>query len=134
MRYLPTTSCFNIRFKRWTRKTYAVFASMGKAVTIGMLKTHMATRIQWDSLRKDASLNQLYEHALEEPTVDDSLPNELLEQLNIIPLHSTATAIPAVEQYYLQFTPINGRISARHYCDRCLFLINLQYSFKIFSR
>lgn len=31
-----------VRFRRWTRKTYAVFASLGKTISIGNLKIGMA--------------------------------------------------------------------------------------------
>jgi hypothetical protein len=31
-----------IRFRRWSRKAYAVFASLGKSITIGSLSVHMA--------------------------------------------------------------------------------------------
>ena len=31
-----------VRFRRWTRKTYAVFASLGKAISIGNLRIDMA--------------------------------------------------------------------------------------------
>lgn len=32
----------SLRFRRWSRKAYAVFASLRRAVTIGSLKIHMA--------------------------------------------------------------------------------------------
>jgi len=32
----------SVRFRRWTRKTYAVFASLGKIISIGNLKIEMA--------------------------------------------------------------------------------------------
>jgi hypothetical protein len=35
----------SFRFKRWSRHSYAVFATLGKAVTIGSLRMHMTTRI-----------------------------------------------------------------------------------------
>lgn len=31
-----------IRFRRWSRKAYAVFVSLGKSITIGNLSVHMA--------------------------------------------------------------------------------------------
>ena len=31
-----------LRFRRWSHKAYAVFASMGRCVTIGQLAVHIA--------------------------------------------------------------------------------------------
>lgn len=44
---LPIQS-LSFRFKRWSRQSYAVFATLGKAVTIGRLSVHMATRILFE--------------------------------------------------------------------------------------
>jgi len=35
-------SKFSVRFRRWTRSAHAVFASLGKAISIGKLKIEMA--------------------------------------------------------------------------------------------
>jgi hypothetical protein len=40
----------SIRFRRWSRQSYAVFATLGKAISIGSLRIHMATRILFDVL------------------------------------------------------------------------------------
>ncbi len=38
----------SFRFRRWSRHSYAVFASLSKAVTIGSLRVHMASRILFE--------------------------------------------------------------------------------------
>lgn len=44
-----------IRFRRWSRKTYAAFASIGRQVTIGYLRKNVAD----SSLRKQNSVQTL---------------------------------------------------------------------------
>lgn len=42
MLYKGTNITKTVRFRRWTRKAYAVFASLGKTISIGNLRIGMA--------------------------------------------------------------------------------------------
>jgi hypothetical protein len=42
MLYKGTNIAKTVRFRRWTRKAYAVFASLGKTISIGNLRVAMA--------------------------------------------------------------------------------------------
>lgn len=65
-----------LRFRRWSRKAYAVFCSLGKCVTIGTLKKGIADV----SLGKQA--NVCTSGAVCLPVVEDKTEDEAEEALN----------------------------------------------------
>jgi len=70
----------SVRFRRWTRKAYAVFASLGKIVSIGNLKIEMAGHTLF---RKVVNINPISVDTLldNEPDPGDFLPVLSVEDL-----------------------------------------------------
>lgn len=90
-----TTSHIIIRFRRWTRKGYAIFCSLGRSVTIGTLGREVADA----SLKKQkagifnipASTDQ---HVFYDDEPEDDLPNGIPANLGLIGFF-----LPANETY-----------------------------------
>lgn len=99
-----------LRFKRWSRKSYAVFATLGKSVTIGYLKVHMATKVLFAFVLEHlTSFNADGESV--ESEQNESLLSEFPAILEAIPVLNTNSADIAGSSY-VYFQPEDGRNSA----------------------
>ena len=92
-----------VRFRRWSRKSYAVFASLGKIISIGNLTVHMAC----DSLFREVieSVKFVFEgDAEKECALEDENPALLSGNAFIINLITLpAEVYPAAEFQYQNF-------------------------------
>lgn len=90
-----------IRFRRWSRKAYAVFASLGKSISIGNLSVQMAG----DSLFRKVELVKCIitgDREKESGTEEEKLPLLLTESLLIANFVSkSAGEYPAANNQYL---------------------------------
>lgn len=90
-----TTSHIIIRFRRWTRKGYAIFSSLGRSVTIGTLVREVADA----SLKKQkagVSINpeRTDQHVFYDDEPEEDLPNGITACLEL-----TGFFLPANETY-----------------------------------
>lgn len=69
-----------LKFRRWSRKNYAVFASLGKNILIGTL----SVRINQSDVFKGANTVQLNGFQLNEETKEWDEPNEPISLTEII--------------------------------------------------
>ncbi|MDO9633572.1 MAG: hypothetical protein Q7J05_00830 [Paludibacter sp.] len=67
---------FSYRFRRWSRKAYAVFASLNKAISIGSLSVDMASATLFRSMQQ---INRFLFQETEEEQGEEA---ELLALLN----------------------------------------------------
>lgn len=89
-----------VRFRRWSRKAYAVFASLGKSISIGNLSVHMAG----DSLFRKVELIKciISGERENEPDAEEELPLLLTESILIVNFVSkSAGEYPAANNQYL---------------------------------
>ena len=89
-----------IRFRRWSRKAYAVFSSLGKSITIGSLSVHMAG----DTLFRKVELIKCIISGDKEKELDPKEEQALLltESILIVNLLSETTGeYPAAYNQYL---------------------------------
>jgi len=99
---LLAISTMSFRFKRWSRKSYAVFATLGKAVTIGKLRVHMAISIL---LKPEVRLipDNISENHSEFEIQEDEFAAQNAQLLTAIPVITntyTDAAAPAVINIY----------------------------------
>lgn len=83
------------RFRRWSRKSFSVFASLGREVSIGMLTVAMTARIIFRELLQE-TLVQLFDRQEDDDEITDAefLSNEL--ELQTIVISNRETSAPAV--------------------------------------
>lgn len=83
------------RFRRWSRKSFSVFASLGREVSIGMLTVAMTARIIFRELLQE-TLVQLFDRKEDDDEITDAefLSNEL--ELQTIVISNRETSAPAV--------------------------------------
>lgn len=89
-----------IRFRRWSRKAYAVFVSLGKSITIGSLSVHMAG----DTLfRKVQLIRSIITGEREKELSPEEEPTILLTESTLIVnfVSKTAGEYPAAYNQYL---------------------------------
>ena len=98
------------RFKRWSRKSYAVFATLCKSVTIGCLKVQMATRVLF-SIVVQQLISFNADGETDDELQEDYLLSEFPELIAAIPVLNTSSADDA-GLGYLFFQPEDGRNSA----------------------
>lgn len=80
------------RFRRWSRQSYAVFASLGREVSIGMLTVGMTARIIFRELLQEIFI-QLSDRQDEDEISDtECLSNELELQTIVITKRETSAA------------------------------------------
>ena len=60
----------SVRFRRWSRKAYAVFASLGKAISIGNLRIEMAGQTL---LRGFESITKIFADDIDEASESEDL-------------------------------------------------------------
>ncbi|MDR0430327.1 MAG: hypothetical protein LBH58_07610 [Tannerellaceae bacterium] len=97
----------SIRFRRWTRKGYAMFSSLGRCVTIGTLGCKVAdaslkkqkTGIPVNSQRADKNVSS------DDNPDNDSLPFDILLRLE------TGQTLLADETGYSEYNPINTKLN-----------------------
>lgn len=62
-----------LRFRRWSRKTYATFVSIKHAVTIGQLTSSVADRLHKKSLSLHSGINRVINGRCEEENEEKDL-------------------------------------------------------------
>lgn len=82
------------RFRRWSRKSFSVFASLGREVSIGMLTVAMTARIIFSELLQE-TLVQLFDRQEEDELTDAEFLSHELE-LQTIVISTRETSAPAV--------------------------------------
>lgn len=92
-----------LRFRRWSRKSYAIFCSMGRCVVIGHLKNQIAD----SSLSKDTFLKEdcktIIRSLLPRETEEDPIPlSELLAI--ILPNAGTVETAPGILHIHMFIT------------------------------
>lgn len=95
---------FSLRFKHWSRKSYAAFKSIGRQVTIGRLKTVVADTLLGKQknilsifVTAWANNNEAQEHEWDNPPDE-----ELLLELSCVPvLQNTKTYGGFVKPHYI---------------------------------
>lgn len=94
------------RFHRWTNASYSAFASLGKQITIGRLKTDVT-----DGLLRDEHIRVLvldiftqnYDDEIPPPDTCNDVVLKVLEE-TIVTHNQRATAQPAFAYNYTYFT------------------------------
>ncbi len=85
MLYKGTNITKTVRFRRWTRKTYAVFASLGKTISIGNLRVAMAGQTLFRGFeRLDRIFTEQPDEAFDSEQAPEILTTELLFATEII--------------------------------------------------
>jgi hypothetical protein len=77
--FIPQHNLLSFRFRRWSRKGWAVFASLGRLVTIGRLQGDVAqqslVKLQWPFISENES--ECPDCREEEEELTDSLLQEI---------------------------------------------------------
>lgn len=92
----------SIRFRRWSRKAYAVFASLGKSISIGNLSVHMAG----ESLFRNVALIRLFISNQLEKEEDTEDPSSLLlseSLVNVTLVRKVSGEYPATYSNYSDY-------------------------------
>ena len=96
----------SFRFRRWSRKAYAVFASLGKAISIGNLSVDMAGATLFRSI--DLIKRIFFGEPEKEELAEDELPVLLIENSVIaILVNKTGGESPAANIIFFIIQP-NG--------------------------
>lgn len=114
----PAGKLQSFRFRRWSRRAYAVFASLGRAVTIGSLKIHMAAGAFFRNIVE--SLLSFFS----KENADESHPDELvpvdIQQAELVSVLIVST--PATPAFVGRYIFINQRLRQFEGCfNRFLF-------------
>jgi hypothetical protein len=94
-------SKFSVRFRRWTRSAYAVFASLGKAISIGNLRIEMAGQTLFRGLENITKIFTAdIDEASESEDLGQVLPAEVLvaAEMSFIPVSKEIEA--GIVPYY----------------------------------
>lgn len=95
---------FSYRFRRWSRKAYAVFASLNKSISIGSLSVDMASATLFKSIQRINSF--LFEETETEQGEEAELSALLSENIVLANLINKPTKVyPATG--FLNFNIIN---------------------------
>ena len=95
----------NIRFRRWSRKAYAVFASLGKSISIGNLSVDMAGETLFRKVEKIKDI--LSGEPEKERSTDEELSVLLSESLVLtIFVNKTTGEYPAAINTHIYHLPL----------------------------
>lgn len=89
------------RFRRWSRKNYAVFASLGRAVTIGSLSVHMAAKTLFHAVVKIVGAFIFIQEEHQDPDWEVLVSPELVLLASVVKTESSVAGVAAERNIFL---------------------------------
>lgn len=121
MNFVRPGQKLSLRFRRWSRRAWAVFSSLGREVTIGTLGTALTEKsVAKTHLPAGAISNEEFQQHREEAEEQDD-PRlqtvELLPVLLAVPAGAVALPVPSITTYngWYDYSRISRFLFSRNY-------------------
>ena len=104
----------SLRFRRWSRKGYALFVSMTCAVTIGVLAVSVSEKsVDKNTTSKSGASSQLFAENCESECPPEEIDNSIQEQNNFIITSNDDAAACGLQLSFIKNQTVDSGIKAR---------------------